>query len=422
MIDVALIAGVLVLVAAFRHRITRLPVTAPMIFVAAGLLLGGDGLGWLSIELESESVALLAEFTLGILLFADASRIDVRRLRASAQIPARLLLIGLPLTVAMGTMVTAMLLTDLSWAEAALVATILAPTDAALGEAVVTNEAVPSRVRQALNVESGLNDGLVVPAVAVFTSLAAGIEFNDPMEFVGEAVTEIALGLLIGVATASVLAKVAKVAMQRDWSDAEGYRLLMLGGAVIGYAGASAAGGNGFIAAFVCGLLVRAFMGEPVDEQTELAEDAGQIGAAATFIVFGALLVWPALEELTLAVALCAIGTLTLGRMIPVWFALLGSGLRLPTVAFIGWFGPRGLASMVFGLLLFQEEALESPDDLFSVIVLVIVTSVVLHGATAAPLAHRYAAWYDDQHRDDMEESMPVVTPMSRGERIDRTD
>ncbi|MFW2332500.1 cation:proton antiporter [Ilumatobacter sp.] len=419
MTDVALIAGVLALVAAFRHRIATLPITSPMIFVAAGLLLGSDALGWLSIDLESESVALLAEFTLALLLFSDASRIDVRRLRASAQVPARLLLIGLPLTVAMGTLVTALLLTDLSWPEAALVAAILAPTDAALGEAVVTNTAVPARVRQALNVESGLNDGLVVPVVAVFTSLAAGLELDEPREFVGEALTEIGLGLLVGVAAAFALAKIATVAMRYDWSDAEGYRLLMLGGAVVGYAGAGAAGGNGFIAAFVCGLLVRAFMGEPVDEQTELAEDAGQIGAAATFMVFGALLVWPALEELTVAVALCAIGTLTIGRMLPVWVALLGSGLRLRTVAFIGWFGPRGLASMVFGLLLFQEESLESPDDLFSVIVLVIIASVVLHGATAAPMSRRYAEWFREQERHDMEEAMPVDAPMARGERVD---
>jgi len=419
MIDVALIAGVLALVAAFRHRISTLPVTSPMIFVAAGVLLGADGLGWLSLELESESVALLAEFTLALLLFSDASRIDVRRLRASAEIPTRLLLIGLPLTVAVGTLIAALLLTDLSWAEAALVAAILAPTDAALGEAVVTNTAVPARIRQALNVESGLNDGLVVPAVAVFTSLAAGIELDDPGVFVGEALTDIGLGLLIGAATAFAIAKIATTAMDHRWSDAEGYRLLSLGGAMLGFAGADAAGGNGFIAAFVCGFLVRVFMGQPVDEQTELAEDAGQIGAAATFIVFGALLVWPALEELTVPVALCAVGTLTIGRMLPVWMALLGSGLRIRTVAFIGWFGPRGLASMVFGLLLFQEESLESPDDLFSVIVLVIVASVVLHGATAAPMSDRYGAWFHEQERHDMLEAIPVEAPMVRGERPD---
>ncbi len=419
MTDVAVIAAVLALVAAFRHRLSALPVTAPMLFVAAGMILGSDALGWLTIDLGNESVALLAEFTLALLLFSDASRIDVRRLRESAVIPARLLMIGLPLTVALGSLLTALLLTDLSWAEAALVAAILAPTDAALGEAVVTNTAVPSRVRQALNVESGLNDGLVVPAVAIFTSLAAGLELDEPATFVREAVAEIGLGLLVGAATAFVLAKIATLAMGRDWSDAEGYRLLMLGGAVVGFAATDAAGGNGFIAAFVCGLLVRAFMGEPVDEQTELAEDAGQIGAAATFIVFGALLVWPALEDLTVPVALCAIATLTIGRMVPVWVALIGSGLRLPTVAFIGWFGPRGLASMVFGLLLLQDETLESPNDLFSVIVLVIIASVVLHGATAAPLADRYAAWFDQHARHDMQEAMPVARAMLRGERID---
>lgn len=417
MVDLAVVAGVLALVAATRQLISTLPITAPMIFVAAGVLLGPDVGGLIEIELESETVALLAELTLALLLFSDASRIDVRRLRRSIALPARLLGIGLPLTVAMGTLVTALLLTDLSWAEAALIAAVLAPTDAALGEAVVTNDAVPIRVRQALNVESGLNDGLVVPAVAIFLSLAVGADLDDPGHLLTEALTEIALGVAAGLVVAFLLARTAMWAMEHRWSDAEGYRLLMLGGAFVAFAGSVAAGGNGFIAAFVCGLLVRAFVGETTDEQTELTEDAAQIGAAATFVVFGALLVWPAFDALSPAIAVCAIGTLTVGRMLPVWLALLGTGLKLPTVAFIGWFGPRGLASMVFGLLVVQEEELVGRGDLFAVIVLVIVASVALHGVSAAPLAVRYGRWFDAHGRDDMMESEMVPSSMLRGER-----
>lgn len=419
MTSLALVAGVVAVVATFRHRIGELPVTPPMLYVAAGLLLGPDVADILTLELESETVALLAELTLALLLFSDASRIDVRRLRSSIALPARLLGIGLPLTVAMGTLLTAMVLTDLGWAEAALVAAILAPTDAALGEAVVTNDAVPIRIRQALNVESGLNDGLVVPAVTIFMSLAAGHELEGGWTLATDAFAEIGIGLGVGLGAAFVLSKLAMWAMDRSWSDAEGYRLLALGGALAAFAAATAAEGNGFIAAFVCGLLVRAFMGEPVDEHTELAEDAAQIGAAATFVVFGALLVWPAVEVLTVPIAACAIGTLTIGRIIPVWVAMLGAGLRTPTIAFVGWFGPRGLASMVFGLLVVQQESLTGRSDLFSVIVLVIIASVVLHGVTAAPLAKRYAAWFELHGNHDMEESVMVEPAMLRGERID---
>lgn len=417
MTDAALIAGVVALVALWRAKIATLPVTAPMLYLGAGAVLGTDALDVLRLDLESETVAVLAEITLALLLFSDASRIDVRRLRSSIGIPVRLLAIGLPLTVALGTVLTAAVLTDLTWAQAALVAAILAPTDAALGEAVVTNEAVPLRIRQALNVESGLNDGLVVPAVAIFLSLAVGDELESPGRLVGDAVTEVGLGIAVGVATAFVLARAVGRAMDRGWSDSEGYRLLTAGGAIVAFTGATAAGGNGFIAAFTAGLLVRAFVGEPVDDHTAFVEDVAQVGAAATFVVFGALLVVPALDALTVPVAVCAIGTLTVARMAPVAIALLGSRLRVPTVAFIGWFGPRGLASMVFGLLVLQEESLAAREDLFAVIVLVIATSVVLHGVSAAPLAGRYGAWFAAHGRDDMEEMVAVEAPMVRGGR-----
>lgn len=417
MLDLAIVAGVLAVVAAVRHLIQDLPVTAPMLYVAAGVVLGPDVLSVLEIDLESETVAILAELTLALLLFADASRIDVRRLRRSIGLPARLLGIGLPLTIALGTLLTALLLNELSWAEAALIAAVLAPTDAALGEAVVANQAVPLRVRQALNVESGLNDGMAVPAVTIFLSLAIDAELDGPGSLATEALTEIGLGILVGIAIAFALTRVAMQAMERRWTDSEGLRLLMLGGALVAFAGANAAGGNGFIAAFVGGLLVRAFMGEPVDAQTELTEDAAQIGATATFVVFGALLVWPAFDALTPLVAVCAIGTLTIGRMLPVAISLIGAGLKPPTVAFIGWFGPRGLASMVFGLLVIQEEALVGREELFSVIVLVIVASVVLHGISAAPLADRYGHWFDLHGNHDMEEAAEVEAPMLRGER-----
>ncbi len=417
MADVAIIAAILLLVAATRERVSSLPITAPILFVGLGVLIGEDILGALTIDLESETVALLAEFTLALLLFADASRIDVRRLRSSIGLPVRLLAIALPLTIAMGTMVTAMLLTDLTLFESALVAAVLAPTDAALGQAVITNPAVPVRVRQALNVEAGLNDGLVVPAVSLFVALSIGDDVDGPGALAGKALSEIAIGVAVGCGLAFLMARLVTIAMDRGWTDAEGYRLVALGTAVLAFTGANVAHGNGFIAAFLCGLFIRWFVGREVEDHTELAEDAAQLGATATFVVFGALLVVPAFERLTLPVVLCAIATLTVGRMIPVWISLLGTGLKLPTVAFISWFGPRGLASMVFGLLLLEETGLDEGNDLFAVIATVIVASVVLHGVTAAPLAERYGAWFDRHGHDDMQESRMVECPPLRGER-----
>jgi len=418
MIDIALLALVIGLVAMVRVWLTRTPITAPMVFVGAGLLLSPFTTGALDLHLEDESVALLAELTLAFLLFGDATRIDAGVLRQSLVLPGRLLGIGLPLTVALGTLGTSLLLTDLSWAEAALVAAILTPTDAALGEAVVSSPHVPGSVRQALNVESGLNDGLAVPVIAVFLALAAGNEVDGPAVVIGEALREIAIGVGFGAALAAILATLVPKLEDTRWTDLEGLRLLAFATALGAFAGSTALGGNGFLAAFVAGLVARQMLGESIDSHMELVEDVGQVAASATFVVFGALLLWPALEVFSPAVAACAIGTLTLGRMIPVWLATLGVGLKWQTVAFLGWFGPRGLASMVFGLLVLGEPAVEQPDDLFSVVVLVIAGSVLLHGLTAAPLAKRYGQWFRTQSEiHEMPEAMKVPEARMRGER-----
>lgn len=414
--DLAVIGGAIALVSLVRVRIGSLPLTTAMVFVAIGMLLAPEATGWLDLRVGDEGVALLAELTLALLLFSDAVRIDLRRSTGSIGLPVRLLGIGLPLAVAMGAALTGLLLTDLSWAEAALVAAILAPTDAALGEAVVSNPAVPARIRQALNIESGLNDGLVVPIVAVFTALVDGEAIGRPWDAVLDALEEIGLGVLIGVAVAIALGFAVRIAASRGWTDAEGFRLVALGAALVAFGAAASVLDSGFVAAFVCGLVARRQLGRELCEHAELAEDLGQVGAAATFMLFGALLVWPALGDVTGLVIACAIGTLTVGRMVPVAVSMIGSGLRARSVLFLGWFGPRGLASMVFGLLLIGDDVGDRPEDLFSVIVLVILSSVVLHGLTAAPAARRYGAWYAEGGEEHMpEESVEVGELPTRG-------
>ncbi len=384
-----------------------------MILVAAGFLLGPDLSGVLDLTLEDETVALAAELTLALLLFADASRIDANSLRHSLGLPARLLLVGMPLSIAIGAVATAFLLTDLRFAEAALIAAIVAPTDAALGEAVVSNKAVPLRIRQALNIESGLNDGLVVPVVALFAAMAAEQEVESAGSLVSEALAEIAVGVGVGIGVAVVTALTIGWIASRQWTDAEGFRLAALGCAVAAFAGSTALGGNGFVAAFVAGLVVGAMLGDVAHSHTELTEDLAQVGATITFVLFGALLVWPALDVVTPLIVVCALATLTVARIIPVLIATLGTGLKLPTVLFLGWFGPRGLASMVFGLLVVSQGV---DEQVLSVIVIVIVASVFLHGMSASPAAVRYGAWFADHGTPELlAESVSVPErPMRR--------
>jgi NhaP-type Na+/H+ or K+/H+ antiporter len=415
MTDLAVLACVLAVVSLARTRLSMLPLTGPMLFVAAGIILGPDVLGVLELSLSDESVVLLAEVTLALLLFSDATRINLKCLRATVAIPARLLAIGLPLTIALGTVMTRLLLSDLSWTEAALVAAILTPTDAALGQAVVSNPIVPTRIRQALNVESGLNDGLVVPVIAVFVILVEGHEIDGPGRLISEAFGEIGLGALVGALVGLAIAAAIALTTRHSWTDHNGLLLAVFGAALGAYALSNAVGGNGFIAAFVCGLAFRQRSGEAAAERSELAEDVGEIGASATFVIFGALLAWPAVEAATPLVALCAFGTLTVGRMLPVWLSMLGLGLQRPTIGFLGWFGPRGLASMLFGLLLVSETGFEGADQLLSVIVLVVLASVVLHGITAAPWATAYGRWINAMaDEEEMPEHEEVLSHPTR--------
>lgn len=417
MTTLAVIGAVIAIVSLFRERLRSLPLTTPMLYVAAGMILAPEvlGLGLFADGLEDEAIALIAEVTLALLLFSDAARIDTRNDSTSLALPARLLGIGLPLSIAIGTLVTALFLTDLSWAEAALVAAILAPTDAALGEAVVSNTAVPVRIRQALNVESGLNDGLVVPVIAVFAALAAETELESAGDLVAEAFLEIGIALIVGASVAWAFSVVVPFAIRHGWSDAEGFRIVALGAGVVAFAGSLALGGNGFVAAFVCGLVARRIMGPAVTEHAAFAEDVSQVGAAAVFLIFGGVMVWPALDLVNPAILLCAIGTLTLGRMLPVAIATIGTGLMRQTITFLGWFGPRGLASMLFGLLLVSDGEIDRPDELFAIITLVVLCSVVLHGMSASPGARRYAAWYETSTQDDhdmMEAEMVIESPL----------
>lgn len=389
--QIALIGAAIVLFSLVSRRLGRTPITMPMTFVFAGWATYATGL--VELEFELEAIVLLSEVTLAVILFGDAVRLNTSALRKDFVLPARLLGIGLPLSIALGTVMVTVLIPAFSLAEAALVAAILAPTDAALGQAVVEDASVPLRIRQALNVESGLNDGLALPAVLLFVALAAGEEASAG--FWGRFVLEqIGLGILVGVAVGSGAGWILHKARDGGWVDGVYAQLATLSVAITTFAFAISVGANGFLATFVAGLAYGTVIPDQVaDLIDEYTEDTGRLLAVIAFFVFGNILVAEYLGSPSLAVIVCAALSLTVGRLLPVALALIGLRPAPPTLLFLGWFGPRGLASILFGLLLLEED-LAAADDLFGIISWTVMGSVVLHGATASWGARRYGRWW----------------------------
>ncbi len=402
------------------HRVDRLAVTGPMVMVAVGLAIGDGGLGWLELGLENESVRLLAEATLVLVLFSDATRIDLGRLRASVDIPARMLGVGLPLTVALGTVLAVALFDGLRFWEAALLAAILAPTDAALGAAVVSDGRLPVRVRQTINVESGLNDGLAVPVVTVMLALASAEEQGDTGEWLEFVARQLGFGVSIGIAAGVAGGLLLDAFVSRGWVDGALRQISTLAIAVAAFAGAEQIEGNGFVAAFVAGLAFGAVARAHCPNVQDFVEDEGELLTLLTFLVFGAVIAGPRLDDLTWQIALYVVLSLTVVRMAPVAVSLVGTGLRRETVAFFGWFGPRGLASVVFGILVVEEGGLVGGEEIFLVMAWTVLASVFVHGVTARPwasgLAARLSRAADERKRAEMAEmpDLPPRRPASR--------
>ena len=386
------------------------PITPPMMFVSAGIVIGAMGLGLVDQDqLDVGAIGVLAEGTLVLLLFTDAIRIDLSRLRREAAIPLRLLGVGLPLTVLTGTVIGVLIFPELGWAGALTIAAILAPTDAALGDAVISNRRVPIRIRQNINVESGLNDGLMVPIVAAAVALLvmreSGTGAGGWALLVGR---QVGFGALLGALTGASGGRLLDLFAHRSWVDGIFRQLATLSIGVGAFAGAELVGGNGFVAAFVAGLAFGVTAREHCEGAYDFSEDEGQLLSLLTFLAFGATVAGPALQAVTPRIVLYAMASLTIVRMVPVATALIGSRLKLPTVAYIGWFGPRGLASILFAVFLL-EGAKNAPSEIFTLVVCTVLLSVYLHGATAAPLSNRYAAWVEGMAGELTHETAPMT-------------
>jgi len=418
--ELAIVAAAVLAVAATSRWLTDTPVTAAMMFVAIGVLVGPLVIDGVDAAPAGTAVRTLAEATLAVVLFADASRIKLRALASEYAVPARLLGIGLPLTIVVGVALAVTLFTGLNLAEAIVLSVVLAPTDAALGQAVVTEPRLPSRIRQGLNVESGLNDGICVPLLLIALALA---DVEDHATTSHHAISvvaeEIGYGIVGGVAAGLGVAAVVAWAHRRDLITGSWLQVIPIAGAALAYGIAIALGGSGFIAAFVAGAIFGALVPEESEEASRLNEELGGLLGGLTFLVFGAVLLGPALEHLTWQIVLYAVLSLTVIRMLPVAISLIGTGATWRTVAFLGWFGPRGLASIVFAMISLQDAHLAHIQTILFASYVTVGLSVFAHGASAAPLAARYAQWYTSRHADDapLMESVPAAHHRPRGAR-----
>ena len=389
----ALIALFTLVYSSVAGAVERTWISGPIVFTCFGLLVGPLGLDLLSWETDRETIRSLAEVTLAMVLFTDAAGADMSVLKKTAGLPARLLLIGLPLTILLGFGVGVLLVDSLSLFTIALLATMLAPTDAALGKAVVTNESVPDEIRQGLNVESGLNDGICVPILFVFLALA--------LDKAGDAgpwtlaiklvVEEIGIGLAVGLLLTLAAAKLLKTALRRKWLTPTWIQIPVVALALSCFAVAQLLGGSGFIAAFSGGLLFGALAKTERDEFLLAAEGTGDTLALITWVIFGSAVVGQAIGHFSWTILLYAALSLTVIRMLPVFLVLTGSGIKTEGKLFIGWFGPRGLASIVFAVIVLDSK-LPNADLVAMTVTCTIILSIVAHGITANPLVAAFAA------------------------------
>lgn len=389
-------------------RLSNSVLTAPMLFVAFGILAGPLGFHFVDLDISGKTIELIAEVTLVLVLYTDAARIDVRTLWRYHNLPSRMLLIGLPLTILAGALAAMVIFPGLPVFEAALLAAILAPTDAALGQAVVTNKAVPVRIRQSLNAESGLNDGIALPVVLVFVSLALATE--GPAQSASDWITfgalQVTLGPVAGLVVGYIGGRLIDRAAAVGWMTKAFQGLSALAVALAAFALADMIGGNGFIAAFVAGLTVGNVHRGACEYLFDFVEEEGQLLTLLTFFLFGAVMLPQVIDDITVMVFVYALASLTVVRIIPVIISLLGTGLSLPTWLFLGWFGPRGLASILFALLVLGENESAQASLIMATVVTTVFLSVLLHGVSAAPAARWYSRLVT--RMGECEETQPV--------------
>jgi NhaP-type Na+/H+ or K+/H+ antiporter len=411
---IVVVVGIL-LISGVSKKIRGTMITLPMLYVLFGL---GAGLLFrdsFRLSYDDPLVGFIAELTLMFVLATDASRISFRRVVSTYTIPLRLLGIGLPLTMILGAVAAAVMFGQLGIWEAAVLAVILAPTDASLGQSVVENRKVPVRIRQALNIESGLNDGFAMPFLILAVSLAVSSEIQiGTGYYLGIAVSQIVFGILAGAVVGFLGAHYIAWGRRSGWMSLGFEKINWLAMVLLSFGAAELVGGNGFIAAFVFGItsgnVISARQMKRVDE---FAEVENTLLMLVTYMIFGMVMLIPALEQINPMIVLYAVMSLTLVRMLPVGISLIGTKMRPLTVLFLGWFGPRGIASILYVLTVLETEELIAKETIFTIAMITVFFSVMAHGISAAPLADWYGkhiAALDKYDAADAE-TVPVPEP-----------
>ncbi|MEQ3707877.1 MAG: cation:proton antiporter [Tateyamaria sp.] len=401
--------GIVVCIIAFSllsKAISRTILTLPILFVGLGLLCAPviPALG--SQEDLLGTARLVAEITLVLVLFTDASSVRFAQLRSTFTIPLRMLVIGMPATIALGTVVVGLINPETGVAMALLTAALLTPTDAALGQTVVSSPEVPRHLSQSINVESGLNDGLALPFV-LFGAILASESAAGTDGLMMMAITQVVLGPLVGIAVGWSAARALDYVQQRDWIVESAQGVVFLGTAFVSYLGSELVGGNGFIAAFVAGATFGNFYRHNIHFITEFMEGAGQLLTMTAFLIFGALMLPDALGHMNWPTVAVAVAFLTLVRMLPIVLSLAGTGLTMRDKLFLGWFGPRGLASILFTLIMMEEFDLPHADELLACVSLTVGLSVLLHGVSATPLAKYIGSFKETTQSDHENDAVP---------------
>ncbi len=388
--NLAIIAVFAFIFSAFAGRVERSMVTGPIIFILFGLVMGPYGFNFLRLSVDDVELRILADLTLALVLYIDAANANLKVLRGHFRIPGRMLLIGMPGSIALGVLFARWLFPGIGIWELCVLATMLAATDAALGKGVVTNKAVPARLREGLNAESGLNDGLAVPILLVFLALASGGggHGGEDVSALGLIVRELGIGAAVGIGLTLVGVAIATICSRLGWTSPIWSKVFVIGLALACFATAQSLHGSGYIAAFVGGLLFGHLAGKDTHELVHAAEGMAELLAMATWIIFGSLVIGYISDHITWQIFVYSLLSLTVIRVVPMFLSLTGVGESTENKLFLSWFGPRGLASIVF-VVIVAGYHLPHFETLATTVGCTVALCVIAHGVTAFPWARR---------------------------------
>jgi len=386
-IELAVLAMFIFIYSLVAGRIERSVISGPMVFVVAGYLMGPSGLGWFTGDASSNDLRTLADLALALILFIDAANADLSVLKRQFRIPSRMLLIGLPGVIVLGFGFAVLVFDGLTLYAAAILATMLAATDAALGKAVITNKTVPARIREGLNVESGLNDGICVPILLFFIALAvSGEHGGDSTSALLLVAKELGIGMAVGLGLALLGATMLGWCWKQGWVTKIWMQVTVVGLAIASFSIAQSLHGSGYIAAFTGGMLFGYLAKGDTHKLVLAAEGTGETLALVTWLLFGAMVIGPALNLFDWQVVVYALLSLSVIRVVPIFLSLTGSGESVSSRLFLGWFGPRGLASIVFAIIVINAEV-PGGEYLALIVMCTVFLSLIAHGISASPLA-----------------------------------